>query len=49
VVGRGDHRRRGLVTDRDGDGAGSFGDCSHAIANFEFERSIQRLSRRSRP
>jgi hypothetical protein len=24
-------------------------DCSHAIANFEFERSIRRLPRRSRP
>jgi hypothetical protein len=24
-------------------------DCSHAIANFEFERSISRPARRSRP
>jgi len=24
-------------------------DCSHAIANFEFERSIRRSVRRSRP
>ena len=28
---------------------GRGGDCSHAIANFEFERTISRLVRRSRP
>jgi hypothetical protein len=49
MAGRGSHRGRGMVKDRDGNGAGGIGDCSHAIANFEFERSIQRRSRRSRP
>jgi hypothetical protein len=44
----GSHRGRGMVKDRGGDGARSFGHCSHAIANFEFERSIQRPARRSR-
>ena len=37
------------VGDVGGNGARSIGDCSHAIANFEFERSIRRPARRSRP
>jgi len=43
-------RPDGTLEERDkGNSAGIGDDCSHAIANFEFERSVARAARRNRP